>query len=226
MLLGELLLPIESLEPDLFITAWVECYRCKCHYLLWEQGIKHGDISTANLMWDPESQRGILNDFDLATTPNRAGPSGTERTGTVPFMALALLSEEYLEGQNVREYHHDLESFIWVLVWVALLDNQGQQLFLQTWNTSNVELSKSTKMALLYAVKFPKYKTYKGDKKGGNRWTLAVSLLRYLISLQDKTMGEDCVNILPKVIFMEFEKEVELAWELENISFAPMLNRL
>jgi len=33
---------------------------------------------------------GVLNDFDLATVG--PGPTGNERTGTLPFMALELLS--------------------------------------------------------------------------------------------------------------------------------------
>ena len=35
------------------------------HYSLWKGGIKHGDISLRNLMWDPFLMVGVLNDLDL-----------------------------------------------------------------------------------------------------------------------------------------------------------------
>jgi hypothetical protein len=44
-------------------------------------------------MCDPETKRGVLNDFDLARLggPNRE-PSGKDNTGTLPFLALDLLN--------------------------------------------------------------------------------------------------------------------------------------
>ena len=61
---------------------------------------------------------GVLNDFDLASTQETT--TGTERTGTVPFTALALLRDEALQGNVIRAYEHDTESFIWVLIWISL----------------------------------------------------------------------------------------------------------
>jgi hypothetical protein len=70
-----------------------------------------------------DNKYGVLNDFDLSTimkpgdqNPNR---QGLERTGTLPFMALELLEDEGFDGKIPRRYHHELESFAWVLVWVS-----------------------------------------------------------------------------------------------------------
>jgi hypothetical protein len=43
--------------------------------------------------------------------------SGFKRIGTLPFMALDLLSQA--GGEIARRYHHDLESFSWCLKWIA-----------------------------------------------------------------------------------------------------------
>ena len=62
------------------------------HYHLWVGGVEHNDISVRNLMYDKlNDDRGILNDYDLAHLRGRPQPSGTERTGTMPFMALDVL---------------------------------------------------------------------------------------------------------------------------------------
>jgi len=60
---------------------------------------------------------GVLNDYDLSST-RQDGPSGNQRTGTVPFMAIDLLMEQALEGTVENLYRHDAESLIWVLVCV------------------------------------------------------------------------------------------------------------
>ena len=67
-------------------------------------------------MWDDKREVGILNDFDLAKLSNRPGASGQDNTGTLPFMALELLSEQGLHGDIPRRYRHEAESFTWTLV--------------------------------------------------------------------------------------------------------------
>ena len=47
-----------------------------------------------------------------------SGEFGAERTGTLPFMAIDLLEEEYWDGEVAHLYRHDLEGFIWILPWV------------------------------------------------------------------------------------------------------------
>jgi hypothetical protein len=69
---------------------------------------------------------GVLNDFDLSSTED--SPSGLELTGTVPFMAIELLTKDAIEGKVKHLYRHDAESFLWVLTWVSLRYQKGQLL--------------------------------------------------------------------------------------------------
>ncbi|KAL6300680.1 hypothetical protein BKA93DRAFT_711458, partial [Sparassis latifolia] len=81
------------------------------HFRLWLHGVEHGDISLSNLMYDPDTQCGMLNDFDLTVIhegPGERMPAGKMRTGTVPFMALDLLTLGYYGGKIARLYCHDL----------------------------------------------------------------------------------------------------------------------
>jgi hypothetical protein len=67
-------------------------------------------------MWDERRQVGVLNDFDLARFADQKGASGHDNTGTLPFMALDLLSEEGMRGEIPRRYRHEAESFAWSLI--------------------------------------------------------------------------------------------------------------
>ena len=71
-------------------------------------------------MWDPVRKMGVLNDFDLAKFADQVGASGTENTGTLPFMALDLLSEDGLDGKIPRLYRHEAEPFTWVLIFLCI----------------------------------------------------------------------------------------------------------
>jgi hypothetical protein len=60
---------------------------------------------------------GVLNDYDLSSLETSAqGPQGDERTGTILFMAVDLLTQTGQQGEKQHLYRHDLESFMWVLV--------------------------------------------------------------------------------------------------------------
>ncbi|KAJ8581442.1 hypothetical protein M405DRAFT_925222, partial [Rhizopogon salebrosus TDB-379] len=88
------------------------------HFDLWQGGVYHRDVSSPNLMWRKDKNGnllGVLNDYDLSSLRITQGPQGNERTGTVPFMALELLTKEGQRGEVGHLYHHDLESFMWVL---------------------------------------------------------------------------------------------------------------
>ena len=78
-------------------------------------------------MWDDRRKVGILNDFDLARfrVADQAGASGQDNTGTLPFMALDLLSEEGLCGGIPRRYRHEAESFAWSLICLCLSTVEG-----------------------------------------------------------------------------------------------------
>jgi hypothetical protein len=66
---------------------------------------------------------GVLIDFDFSLSP-----SGHERIGTVPFMAIELLTKDAIEGKVKHLYRHDAESLLWVLTWVSLRYQEGQLL--------------------------------------------------------------------------------------------------
>jgi hypothetical protein len=117
--------PITKLSGDEFLSAWWQTIVCMCSscYIL---TVHHRSISPSNLMvYKTLGGRwiGVLNDFDLSST--RDTPSGQECTGTVPFMALDLLTEEAIKGQVKHLYQHDAESFIWVLTWICICYEDG-----------------------------------------------------------------------------------------------------
>jgi hypothetical protein len=99
------------------------------HRYLWKGGIEHNDISVTNLMYDKaKNDAGVLNDFDLANVRGCERPSGTERMGTMPFMALDLLTEDAWAGNVERLYRHDCESFAWVLLWICSRYDNGAEI--------------------------------------------------------------------------------------------------
>jgi len=67
-------------------------------------------------MWDDRRKVGVLNDFDLSRFADQTGASGQDNTGTLPFIALDLLSEGGLGGEIPRRYRHEAESFAWCLI--------------------------------------------------------------------------------------------------------------
>jgi hypothetical protein len=76
-------------------VASVEILYFAGHYALWQAGVLHRDVSPGNLMWywgEDDTLMGVLNDYDLSSLATLQGPEGNERTGTVPFMALDLLT--------------------------------------------------------------------------------------------------------------------------------------
>ncbi|KAF8431169.1 hypothetical protein L210DRAFT_1061430, partial [Boletus edulis BED1] len=52
-------------------------------------------------------------------------PDDTRCAGTDPFMALQLLNKAVFQGNIPHVYEHDAESFIWILVWIALRYTNG-----------------------------------------------------------------------------------------------------
>jgi len=136
-----LLRPIKELKERDMLTAYLQCFFCTYHgrtdpnalltdydtghYCLWKKGIQHGDVSLGNMMWDDRRKVGILNDFDLSKFADQKGQSGQDNTGTLPFMALDLLSEEGLRGEIPRLYRHEAESFAWSLICLCLSTVEG-----------------------------------------------------------------------------------------------------
>ena len=54
---------------------------------------------------------GVLNDFDLAHVRGTKRPSGTERTGTMPFMALDLLTRQGMSNDCTAMIASHLRGF-------------------------------------------------------------------------------------------------------------------
>ncbi|KAI5832627.1 hypothetical protein K523DRAFT_234840 [Schizophyllum commune Tattone D] len=126
----ERLLPVHALTGEKFGRAWLQC--TEVHYLNWMNGIRHQDPSLNNLMHrerDDGTVCAVLNDWDLALDAHEPRThTGFETTGTIPFMAIDLLQPKALKGQVRHLYRHDLEAFVWILVWVVCCFHEGKRL--------------------------------------------------------------------------------------------------
>ncbi|KAI0734064.1 hypothetical protein C8Q72DRAFT_771510 [Fomitopsis betulina] len=122
--------PLRYLSGVWFVRGMHNCVRA--HYLLWKgngnRKVEHTDISDGNYGVDPKTLEIKLRDFDLARVIDSCEaslPQGTERTGTIPYMALDLLTREYWEGTVRRLYRHDAEGTVWVIAAQAWLYNKN-----------------------------------------------------------------------------------------------------
>jgi Fungal protein kinase len=125
------------------------------HATLWEKNFRHRDVSPANLMYyrDPDGcVVGVLNDWDLATVVCDPTTPSTDRTSTIPFMALRLLTGDDVEHQ----YRHEAESFIWACIWVcACADGKAEMLVkpYATWRTLGMAQCAVSRKAFLMDIK-------------------------------------------------------------------------
>ncbi|KAF8418143.1 hypothetical protein EV426DRAFT_619966 [Tirmania nivea] len=110
--------------------------------LFFQGGILHRDVSVNNIMaiasplatvpktpptiggeflYTPGTNLyGCLIDLDYAVVITEQDTSGIpERTGTYPFIAIAILQGAATGLAATHRYRHDLESFLYVLLWVA-----------------------------------------------------------------------------------------------------------
>ncbi|KAF8833735.1 hypothetical protein BDN67DRAFT_976454 [Paxillus ammoniavirescens] len=119
ILLFTKLSPIKELQGDDLFDAWRQCVLS--HYVLWKAGIHHRDVSCENLMYHSVNGKviGVLNDYDLASLMSSDNPLGKERTGTMLFMAIDLLDADGRDGKVKHLYRHDMESLVWVFVWIC-----------------------------------------------------------------------------------------------------------
>ncbi|KFY37211.1 hypothetical protein V495_07294 [Pseudogymnoascus sp. VKM F-4514 (FW-929)] len=96
----------------------------KAHRSLYQDGgILHRDIGVSNIIIppfteSPESPKGMLIDLDTAWDISRGPTPQGSIVGTSPFMAIGAL-EAYVKN-NPRTYRHDLESFFYVFLFLAI----------------------------------------------------------------------------------------------------------
>ena len=91
-------------------------------------------------MYNDKLHCGVLCDYDLSISRRHPRVPGTDRTGTIPFMAVELLTDKYWNGSLERLYQHELEAFIWILPFVFLRYQHGKpqpRTLVEQWMTSN-----------------------------------------------------------------------------------------
>lgn len=123
------------------------------HYALWKGGIQHRDLSFSNLMLRTRDgvHFGVINDWDLSIIEDESKELG-ERTATIPFLAMDLLKDAYWAGEIEVLYRHELESLIWIIVWVLFCYNHNAVAVpsnLQRWQTADFRECFEHKLAFL-----------------------------------------------------------------------------
>ncbi len=156
-------------------------------------------------MINPTTKHGVLNDWDLSYyEPLSRGKAGGERTGTLPFMALDLLSDEAWKGNMQRLYRHDLEGFIWVLPWVFLQFEGSKRTNCQLagWETGDFDRCAMAKRGLFSKLQFGKNIA---TVEWTAEWEFAVSLL-YWLEVEEGLRGQyrKAPPLSPKDIFNRF----------------------
>ncbi|KIK17895.1 hypothetical protein PISMIDRAFT_39784, partial [Pisolithus microcarpus 441] len=86
----------------------------------------HDQEEQENVIVKKKFRCSLLIDFDYADMLNsgKQGVSSSDRTigGTIPFMAIDLLREYNSPSKDfMHTFSHDLESLIYVLVWICIL---------------------------------------------------------------------------------------------------------
>ncbi|KAI0324203.1 hypothetical protein GY45DRAFT_1331777 [Cubamyces sp. BRFM 1775] len=124
--------PLSSLPNKHFIRGWFQVVRA--HYDSWRNGVQHRGISSDSLMCrvgDGDLFCAVLNDWDVSigVEDTNLAHTGVKMTGTVPFMAIDLLTEKGLDGRVAILYRHDLEAFIWVLIWAVCCYDNGKMVY-------------------------------------------------------------------------------------------------
>lgn len=85
---------------------------------------------------------GVLNDWDLATN-EESRHDGSERMGTLPFMAQELLDSIHWKLPIEHLYRHDLEAFYSILIWYCNCIEKGKEISheklrqFRAWTTGN-----------------------------------------------------------------------------------------
>ena len=158
-----------------------------------------------------DQNRGILNNWDLATIEGISKHDGCDRTGTVPFMALELLDEQYWAGKMKRQYHHDLEGFLWILPYVCLQYEDGKMVTypLKSWNTGDYVVCRKEKNDFLRKLHTKPHLIPKATSSYNREWLVFPQIAQHIANnWQPPPTGS--------AIAAAIEERVELATSVLN----------
>ena len=150
-------------------------------------------------MYNDKLHCGVLCDYDLSISRQRPRVPGTDRTGTIPFMAVELLTDKYWNGSLERLYRHELEAFIWILPFVFLRYQNGksqQGTLVDRWMTSNYIACRNQKSGFQIVRDLSKKKRF-CQSDFIDHWELVESLLSWNTKVdlaafeQKKDLGVD-----------------------------------
>jgi serine/threonine protein kinase len=169
---------------------------------LWKEGVFHRDVSPGNLLWYRSLGKliGVLNDFDLSSLADDQGPRGNERTGTIPFMALELLSAQGQRGEVKHRYRHDLESFMWCFAWISLRYENGALLPVKSRRLDDWATSDAVTCGMLKLYFLNNLKEYRSPHIESLMWKILVECFvvlkkkvdaRYHVGLQWLSDGDE-----------------------------------
>ncbi|KAJ7497637.1 hypothetical protein FB451DRAFT_239568 [Mycena latifolia] len=112
------------------------------HQIAFLAGVLHRDVSAGNVLIDEKTHRGFLHDWDYSQlTPaglirftelfgapiEKIDKSLKDITGTYPFLAIDVLKHSQAQiPEHRHEVKHDLESFYYLLIWIALRHTDHQ----------------------------------------------------------------------------------------------------
>jgi hypothetical protein len=107
---------------------------------------------------------GVLNDCDLVSLADTPGRSENKRTGAIPFMAIDLLKPDGQAGLVKHIYRHDMESFIWVFIWLCFQYKDGKFHHgpLDEWAKVDADQCAAKKNFFLSYPQKPSYLTHAG----------------------------------------------------------------
>ncbi|KEP48643.1 hypothetical protein V565_119590, partial [Rhizoctonia solani 123E] len=191
IIIFEHLLPITDLQGDMFLIALVQIIRC--HFIIWNHGFCHQNISLANLMTRFKNGRyyGLLNDWDLASRTDIGYPH-KDLAGMIPYVAVRLLTARSIYPEVKRLYYHELESFFWIMIWMFLA-YQDKKLHLNPdvarWQTGDPKRSQQIRITFLAMPE-----DYQPQEEWRSYWQMSIAATQWVYSRfrnlnQEETTG-------------------------------------
>lgn len=142
----------------------------------------------------------VLNDWDLSVIPGES-PEVGEHTATIPFLAGDLLSPAYWEGKIKVLYRHDLESFVWILLWVFVCYRDRKAAVpdrLREWQTANYNSCYGSRVSFLNQFEY-----FAVPEEWATEWPILTNLKTWLFTSSASRMLQqpeiDNANVLGNV---------------------------